>query len=148
MSYIGHEIKKTHNLIFRVLEAHSKNGYQDLTYIDRQFCAYIYHNENKPIYQKDLEKEFSLRRSSASEQLRKMEEKGLIIREQTHLDKRLKRIVLTDKAHQQMDKSFQEVKKFEALIASGLSGGEIENLISTLQKIQNNLLTVNLDGQN
>lgn len=49
------------------------------------------------IYQKDIEKEFGLRPSTATEVLKTLERKELICREPDPQDARLKRIVFTQK---------------------------------------------------
>ena len=48
------------------------------------------------IYQKDIEKEFSINRSTTSEMLKLMCKKGMIEREEVECDARLKKIVLTE----------------------------------------------------
>ncbi len=49
-----------------------------------------------PVYQKDIEKEFDLRSSSATELINGMEEKGWIVRVLSLNDKRLKEIKFMD----------------------------------------------------
>ncbi len=49
-----------------------------------------------PVYQKDIEKEFDLRSSSATELINGMEEKGWIVRVLSSNDKRLKEIKFMD----------------------------------------------------
>lgn len=140
--YVCREIKKTHNLIHRVLETRGKNGCDtSLTFSDRQVCKYLFCSCDKPIYQKDVEKTFSLRRSSASTQLGKMEEKGLIVRVSEDSDKRLKRIVLTDKAKEIMSSACKEMETIEELIVKGLTKSEIAALLKTLDKMQRNLIS-------
>lgn len=140
--YVCREIKKTHNLIHRVLEGRNKNSSDNnLTFPDRQVCRYLFCNDDKPIYQKDVEKTFSLRRSSASTQLSKMEEKGLIVRVSEDSDKRLKRIVLTQKAKEIMASSCKEMEAIEELIVKGLTKAEITSLLKTLDKMQSNLIS-------
>ena len=50
------------------------------------------------IFQKDIEEEYSIRPSTATELLKQMEKNGLILREKVHYDNRMKKIDLTDKA--------------------------------------------------
>ncbi len=131
------EIKKTQNLIFRLLEAKSKADPEDiLTFSDRQICGYLLHNKDRQIFQKDIEKEFSLRRSSASLQLAKMEEKGLIERTTDDADKRLKEITLTKKAEETLAYSFKKVDNLEVLVSKDLSEKEIDAFLKTIKKIQ------------
>lgn len=140
--YVCREIKKTHNLIHRVFEGRNKNGSDDcLTFPDRQVCKYLFCNADKPIYQKDVEKTFSLRRSSASAQLSKMEEKGLLIRISEDSDKRLKRIVLTQKAKEITSSACKEMEAIEELVVKGLTKAEVSTLLKILDKMQRNLIS-------
>ncbi len=139
--FVGREIKKTHNLIHRLLDARLKiNPDKGITFADRQICMYLFNNAPRAIYQKDIEKDFSLRRSSASAQLSKMEGKGLIVRHSDSEDKRLKRIELTEKARDKLTASLKEVHKMEELIVGGLTEEEKENFLKTIEKIQQNIL--------
>lgn len=140
-SYILREIKKTQNLIFRLLEAESKADPENiLTFSDRQICGYLLHNKENPVFQRDIEKEFSLRRSSASAQLAKMEEKGLIERTTDDADKRLKEITLTQKAKDTLAASFKQVDNLESLVTEDLSEKEIDSFLITLKKIQERVI--------
>ena len=55
-------------------------------------------SQTEDIYQKDIEEEYSIRPSTATQLLKQMEKNGLIIREPEAYDNRLKKIVVTDKA--------------------------------------------------
>lgn len=137
MHYIGREIKMTQNLIQRLMDTTTRlNSQGGVSFSVKQICGYLYCNSEKPIYQKDLEKVFSLRRSSASAQLKKMEEKGLITREGIPEDKRLKEIKLTPLAEKEVEKTIEEIKNIEAVISGGITEDEAEALLKTLKKIR------------
>ncbi len=137
MHYIGREIKMTQNLIQRLMDTTTRlNSQGGVSFSVKQICGYLYCNSDKPIYQKDLEKVFSLRRSSASAQLKKMEEKGLITREGIPEDKRLKEIKLTPLAEKEVEKTIEEIKNIEAVISGGITEDEAEALLKTLKKIR------------
>ena len=53
---------------------------------------------NEEVFQKDIEKVFGIRPSSATGLLQALEQQGLIARESVSSDGRLKKIVLTEKA--------------------------------------------------
>ena len=50
------------------------------------------------VYQKDVEQEFRIRRSTATVMLQSLEQKGYLVRVASTEDARLKRILLTEKA--------------------------------------------------
>ena len=57
-------------------------------------------SQNRSVYQKDIEQEFGLRPSTATETLKSLEKNGLIKRETDPNDGRYKKIVFTEKAEQ------------------------------------------------
>ena len=54
--------------------------------------------QTEDVFQKDIEEEYGIRPSTASQLLKQMEKNGLIVRESVSYDNRLKKIVLTEKA--------------------------------------------------
>ncbi len=101
--------------------------------------GYFYHNRHKDIFQKDFEKEFDIRRSTASNILSLMEKNGLIIRQSVPDDARLKKILLTEKAveiHEKIEESFSKMEKD---ISQGISEEEMEAFLVTVDKIRNNI---------
>ncbi len=140
MNYVGREIKMTQNLIQRLMESETKiNCSGCASFTVKQICGYLYRNLDKPVYQKDVEKVFSLRRSSASAQLKKMEDMGLITREGDFSDKRLKVIKLTPLAKNEIEKNLEEIHRTESVISSGITEEEEEFLCSILKKIRNTI---------
>ena len=76
---LGFEIGKTSRLIRRVMDNSSQKEYIDkVTGTHGWALGYFHRNKDKDIFQKDFEKEFDIRRSTASHILSLMEENGLI----------------------------------------------------------------------
>ena len=65
------------------------------------------------LYQKDIEEEFQVRKSTATGMLQLMEKKGFIYRESAKQDGRLKRIVPTDKAKDILPAILEHIDKTE-----------------------------------
>lgn len=94
---------------------------------------------NKNVYQKDIEKEFCIGRSTATDLLVQMENVGLIERiPETH-DKRLRRIVLLDKGIAIWDKMNQQKELLELKMKNGLTDEELDAFYVTVEKICANL---------
>ncbi len=102
--------------------------------------GYIYRRGGE-VFQKDIETEFVIRRSTATGILNLMEKNGLIVRVPVERDKRLKSLVLTDKAIKVHEKVMDEISAIEDLLVRGLSAEEIADFECTLRKIKNNLMT-------
>ncbi len=100
--------------------------------------GYLFNNKNRDIFQKDLEEAFSLRRSTISKALKLMEEKELIRRESVDYDARLKKLVLTPKAHELNEIVKSEMKKLENKLSDNLTEEEIAQFSNILEKIRKN----------
>ena len=107
---------------------------------------YFHQNRDRDIFQKDFEKHFDIRRSTASNILSLMEKNGLIVRESVSHDARLKKITLTKKAediHQQVEYAFC---KMEQELAKGINEKELDAFFDTLDKIRNNIERMTLEN--
>lgn len=137
---VSPEIKTLTNLIKRRLDNSKVIAEMDkLTGMHGWFIGYLCHNQDKDIFQRDIEEEFSIRRSTATGILQLMEKNGLIVREAVDYDARLKKLVLTPKAiaiHEELTKEFQ---KLESDLTNGLSKEEIDAFLMLIDKMKKNL---------
>lgn len=137
---IGFEIRTLSNLIRRDFEKYrtqlnpdSPNG------IHGWAIGYLINNSEKDIFQKDFENEFLIRRSTASNILKHMEDNGLIKRVPVDYDARLKKIILTDKAVEIHKQIAAVIKKRENKLRMGLSDDEIITFFKITSKLKKNL---------
>lgn len=93
----------------------------------------------RPVYQKDIEKEFGLRPSTATEALKNLEVKGLICRISEKQDGRLKRIELTSKAEEIRHLITSEIAESENLLLKGITEEERRIFIEIGKKMLKNL---------
>lgn len=100
--------------------------------------VYIY-KSNKDVYQKDIEKEFGITRSTASNIISLMEKKGLIIRERVDSDARLRKLVLTDLAKEYSITVIKDLDSFNKKITKDISDDDIDVFLKVLNKIEDNL---------
>ena len=73
------------------------------------------------VFQKDIEEEYGLRPPTATELLKKMENNGLIRREVTSYDARLKRIISSDKALRYKVQVVSDLTGLEEVLTAGIS---------------------------
>ncbi|WP_304969527.1 MarR family winged helix-turn-helix transcriptional regulator [Romboutsia ilealis] len=95
--------------------------------------------KEKDIFQKDLEKEFDLKRSSVSLMLNNMEKSGLIQRVPVAEDARLKKIILTEKAIMLNKSISNAINSIENKLSENITLEEINVFYKVLDKIRNNL---------
>lgn len=136
--HIGFRIKRASVLIGRKLENKLKNGTCNHGYI----IGYIFSRKDQDTFQKDIEKEFSIRRSTATGIIKSMENKGLIKKEMVLSDARLKKIVLTKKAIDKQKEIERNLCNFDKSLKKYISKEEIENFFNVLDKIETNISNI------
>lgn len=110
-----------------------------ITAIQGRIIGFIYYNSDRAIYQKTLEDEFNLRKSSITSVLNNLEKSGFIKREAVLDDQRLKHIVLTPKALLIQNEIEKRVSDVEDKTFDCLSDDEKESLNFILEKILKNI---------
>ena len=104
--------------------------------------GFLYENREKDLYQKDVEKKFNIRPSTASNMLRTMERNGLIERKSSKDDARLKRLVLTKKSLDIQEFIMRDFDEFNEKMCEGISEEELQLFFSVLDKINSNIKEV------
>lgn len=94
---------------------------------------------NHPIYQKDVEKEFGLRPSTATGVLNDLEQKGMILREADPQDGRRKKIVFTQQAKAISQKMRKQILESEEILLNGISQEEIRMFMDISGRMLQNL---------
>lgn len=111
----------------------------DLTEMQTRVVGFLFLHREKDIFQKDIEKEFSIRRPTVSILLQTMEAKGLIERESVPYDARLKKVLLTEEAEEQAILAGKEVEQFERMLTEGIDPGDLEIFFRVTEGIRGNL---------
>lgn len=138
--YIFFELHKCSRLTHRYIENNAaKQKLEKLTGVHGWAIGFFYHNRDRDIFQRDFEKECNIRRSSATEMLKRMEKNGMIKRVGVDYDARLKKIVLTDKAIEIQKTLDEKLAQLERSISKGISEEELETFFTVLSKITNNI---------
>ncbi len=138
--WIGREFHSLNNLIHRYFEFSShKREVETITGNNGWIIGYLSANADKDIYQRDIEKHFTIARSTASKVLRLMEDKGLIQRQAVAHDARLKKIVLTQKAYEVKGLMKEDAEMMEQTLTKGFTEEELETLHSYIQRMKDNI---------
>ncbi len=140
---VDKEICCVANLIRREIDNYSFGNLggteQRITRMNGWIIEYIYKKGGSDVFQKDLEKELSITRSTASKVIDLMEQKGLIEKSSVEYDARLKKLSLTPKAVEfcdEMEKIFQIVYD---KVMKGFTKEEEEVLRGFMQRIKKNM---------
>ena len=99
---IGIRLRMLNNAVRRYIDrtSESKTEIDNLTCSNGWIIGHLCESEQlgREVYQRDLEDEFGITRSTASKVLILLEKKGLIARESVSHDARLKKITLTERS--------------------------------------------------
>jgi DNA-binding MarR family transcriptional regulator len=139
--FIG-ELKRINNLIKRRVDSDEVLSSQTrMTGTHGYVIGFIARRnaEGEDVYQKDIESRFSMRRSSVTELLNNMELGGFIKRESDVKDKRLKKVVLTDKAMAVHKRVVARLQSIDEELISLLTPEEFDSLKVALGKIEDYL---------
>ena len=95
--HIGFENKRLENEIHSRMTAYrAAMGGEELTMMQSWIIRFLYEHSEEDIYQRDIEAEFSIARSTATGILKLMEKRGYIRRVSVERDARLKKLELTE----------------------------------------------------
>lgn len=126
--------RRFHRLGDENLASHS------VTFAQLKVLSYISRNsKNGPVYQKDLEEAFDIRRSSVSGILRTMENSGILLRESSSADARIKLVSLTDKGKKLDEELISFINNLESDLLCDFAEDEKEILAGFLFRILRNL---------
>ncbi|MBQ8171848.1 MAG: MarR family transcriptional regulator [Oscillospiraceae bacterium] len=143
--FIGIELRSLNNAVRRYLETHTAPLSDDkITCTNAWIIGFIDRSESD-VYQRDLEYEFGITRSTASKVLILLEKKGLIERVGVSHDARLKKLVLTKKARQIADRMKANGARMESRLTEGFTEQELATLAEYMQRMRENLSSADSD---
>ena len=136
--YTNRLLKIAANQITRGLDLFAHK--YDTTWMQMSVIDYLSRQSDKEMFQRDIEHEFFIQRSTATVLLQRMEKRGLLYRQSSTTDARQKSVYLTDKSrnleteinqfmnHQQkvLEENFSsaEIATFEKILKFYANGGE------------------------
>ena len=131
------QIRRVSNLIFRKINQFSRaNGVEQGTPMHGWIVEYLYAHRDAPVFQRDIEREFSITRSTVTNILQLMERKGYIERRSVPQDARLKQLVLTEEGirfHENTIRSFHQTDDYVAGLLTEEENAELLRLLSKLR---------------
>ena len=135
---VGFRVRTLSVAIKRAFEASKARSGFECTGTHGWVIGYLYDNRDRDVFQRDIEKQFSVRRPTMTEILKLMEKNGLLVREKCENDARLKRIKLTEKALLIHERHEKHIKSFERALLDGITEEERSVWLAVSQKIEQN----------
>ena len=98
-------------------------------------CGYLLRNQDKAIFQKDLEQVFHISGATASTSLKALEKNGLIARIPMEKDARMKRIVLTEKGVETEQRDQANILRLEEAMLKDFTPEERARFMSYMDRL-------------
>ena len=138
---IGFQIRTLSHLVKRTVDQAAFDGVDDHpTGVQGWIIGYLYRNRDKEVFQRDIQEQFSIRRSTVTGILQLMEKNGLITRSSVEQDARLKKTWSSPpgpiELHERIERSVRQV---EERISHCLTPEEKETFIQLCEKIRADL---------
>lgn len=144
---IGQEIQRLHHSITKYLTMCVKEeGIDEITLMHGWIMKYLYENRGHDIFQKDIEKTFSIGRSTVTNIIQILEKKGYVRREFVEHDARLKKVILTEKGKKGSESIEKMIKKLDAALEENISEQEMDTFFKVSDKIRDNLNNQRMDN--
>ena len=123
-------LRKTIEQEFRALEDDDQ-----ITRMHHWIIGYLFDRQDKDIFQRDIEAEFKISRSTTSSMLTLMEKKGLVVRQSVPGDARLKKLTLTERAKSLHVQHVHKIEEFNGAINGAITPEEKQELLRIISKL-------------
>lgn len=143
---IGQEIHRlAHSISKHVAGYVKKEGIDEITLMHGWIMKYLYKNRSNDIFQKDIEKSFSIGRSTVTSILQILEKKGYVKREYVEHDARLKKVLLTEKGIKNTESIESMFGKLDEILEENVTEQERDVFFRVCDKVRENLESQNDD---
>lgn len=137
---VGFEIRRLDHTISKAIEARVKEeGIDEITLMNGWIMRYLYENRKKDIFQKDIEKFFSIGRSTVTNIIQILEKKGYVRRESVEYDARLKKVILTEQGIENHEKIEAIIGCTNQRMIQGIKEEELKVFLRVANQIRENV---------
>ncbi len=134
---VGYQIHTLDNMIGRQITSLFESD--GLTKMQTWIIGYLYEHADENIFQKDIEAQFHIARSTATGILKIMEKNDLLTREPVASDARLKRLILTQKGISHQLHVIQNLQLLEERLKQQIDPKDLDVFFQVLYQMQNNM---------
>ncbi len=120
-------------------ELSRQRGEEDGSMMRCRVIDYLYRNRDRDVFQRDLEEQFGISRSSVTGIVKRMERNGDICRQCVETDARLKKLTLTPRAAAGRRRDLETVTEVEQLAVRGLTREQLDAFFDVCGVIEENL---------
>lgn len=138
--HIGYAVQSLNRCIGQALNnipAMREND--NLTGIQVWILNFLSRRGEEETFQRDVEAEFHIRRSTATQLLKQMERGKLIRRVPVAYDARLKKIEMTDYAAEVKKQLEEQIRRTDSRLTEGFTAEELAQFFSYVERFEQNL---------
>lgn len=136
---IGFKVRELSNAIKSHGERHGRQfDRQNISTLQRWIIGYLADHEDVDVYQKVLEKQFHIGKSTLTEILHVMEKNDLVVRCPSRKDARCKKLKLTRRAWDIHEEVQRDIEQFERQLRQGISEEELQEFFEVINKMIEN----------
>lgn len=137
---IGFQIRTLSHLVKRTVDQVAFDEQDDHpTGVQGWILGYLYENQGREIFQRDIQEHFSIRRSTVTGILQLMERNGLITRSSVERDARLKKLELTPRGVELHERVERSIRQVEDRLSQCLTPEEKATFLTICEKIRAHL---------
>lgn len=137
---LGAGLRALDNRIMRYMEQRFRAIDRDMvTGTNGWILAYLLDNAHRDVFQRELEQEFGVTRSTVSKVIKLMEQKGLVERCLDERDARQRRLRLTEEAKAITRELHMEGERLNERLLRGFDTDEIEKLQDYMARMMRNM---------
>ena len=137
---IAPTVRKIDHMLARNLDSHMRAQEKDeITMMHGWIIRYLSMNFEVDVYQRDIEKQFGVGRSTVTNILQLMEKKGYLQREAVEKDARLKKLVLAEKGRELNERIEHLVDQLNEETVMGISNEELDVFFKVIEKLEHNI---------
>lgn len=112
---------------------------ENLTGSNGRIIGFLYDRRDRDVFQRDIERDFGITRSTASKVVELMRKKGYIEKSPVSYDARLKKLTLTDKASELVSYMLEDRKILSECVWNGFSDAEKDKIAEYIGRMKENM---------
>ena len=137
---IGFIVRSLDNMMMRNAVSDEKSEKKGMMPVMQGWIiGYLYDHKEEEIFQRDIEAEFYIARSTVTCLVKQMEQKGYIARVAVERDCRLKRLCLLEKGEKLHECFLQNIDNVEKKVREGIDEEELQTFFKVAKQIRENL---------
>ncbi len=140
---LGNQMRILNNYIRQVGCKRGENmAMQNITMLHMEILSYLLDHQSQPVFQKEIEGEIEIGKSTLSEVINVMEKKDLLKRIPLKTDGRYRELILTETGKKIATLFEEEVEKFNEKLCAGISDEELKICINIIERMTENVKNI------